>query len=189
MLRSFVVAVMVLAGGAAPSAAHAAAVMGDVVVDLFPAGASADLTLFESGALTADPAGAASLTLTGTLDTSGTTPAVTSGALALTDGGGADYLSGTLTGIAFLFSETGDDTVTLEIVPTSGSALADFQPLVIAMVVGEFGTTLADALDLGIAFADGHLALSQVPVPAALPLLATGLGALALWRRRRRANR
>jgi len=144
--------------------------------------------MVEAGLLKFDPAGAAFLSITATPDTADTRPMVASGSIAVPDSGGAEYLSGTLTEISFLLSATADDTLTLGIVPMWGTALASFDPLVVANIAGEFGASLDDALADGIGFASGRIELSQVPVPAALPLLATALGALAVWRRRRRAD-
>lgn len=178
VLASFVVIVALAIGFA--TGARAAVVNADADVFVTPLGGgqtaiSVSNDLF--GTVSSDPAGASFVTIDGTFETTNLfAPSLVSGEIVV-DGSGPDaFLTGTMTRAAF--STT--DSLVFSFEPTGGTAAFAFSPGFEARI---------DQLALGAdgfgGFAGaGTLEISQVPVPAALPLLGTGLGALLLWSRR-----
>ena len=72
---------------------------------------------------------------------------------------------------------------------TSGQAAANFKPNLVTLTFG--GYSIAPGADFLITFSSfNNGVVAATPLPAALPLFATGLGALGLlgWRRKRKAQ-
>jgi hypothetical protein len=89
------------------------------------------------------------------------------------------FTSGALVGLDRV--EVTDPDGNTTVVATDG--LGNFSASSFALNPGD-NTWVAKAFATDGSFAEAELTLTAVPVPAALPLLATALGGLAYWRRR-----
>ena len=113
------------------------------------------------------------------------------GALFVTQGGtGASFLSGDLWRVGYVIDPGGDDTLELWFRDLDGAAASAFLPFALVSVTGEFGD---DPIGAGFgAFAEpvevGFTVLSAIPLPAALPMLLSGLAGLFALRRSRRSG-
>ena len=176
----FAIALSVSMAAALP--ARAAFIAADANVSVTPTGGTTDILAFEVlGSVSSDPDGAESFTILGTFDTSPpASPSLVEGSITVNDSFFDDYLTGTMTAGAFDFEDPlSADSMSFSFTPTSGTAAYAFSPAFVADV---------DNLQLANVSGDfvgtGSVDVSQVPVPAALPLFASGLGAVALWVRR-----
>jgi hypothetical protein len=163
--------------------ARAAFIAADVNVSVTPDGGTTDILAFEVfGSVSSEPDGAEFLQIVGTFDTSvPASPSLDSGGIVVTDLLGSNYLTGTMTAGAFDFEDPlSADSMSFSFTPTSGTAAYAFSPAFVADIDGL--QLVADGS--GGFGGTGSVAVSQVPVPATLPLLASGLGAVALWVRR-----
>ena len=143
------------------------------------------LTFVSSGTgSTTAPAAASGLstTLTADLDSTGGVGAL-GGGFTITDG--PTFLAGDLQQSGFEITSGGRDTIGLLFAVTGGSAAAEFGPLVLATLTGDFGDDVAAVFGSGFT-APASLDLrpaTVVPLPATLPLLVGALALIALRRR------
>ena len=147
-----------------------------------------------SGTVTSDPAGAETISITGTFDTSNPAePSLVSGSIIVNEAGGAPYLTGDMTKGVFDFENPLDaDEMFFSFTPTGiggtpePSAVYAFSPVFEARIDGLSLTDISGGL--GFLDGTGSLNISQVPVPATLPLFISGLGALMFWTRRKQRS-
>jgi hypothetical protein len=174
-----------LMAAAAASPANAAFIVSDanVTVDIFLAN-SASVAVSSDGVVTSDPPGATSITINTLFDaTDPEQPAAIDGLgpeLVVAGGGGSLFLDGDITGLAFDASDPSAATrIDFTFTPVAGTEVAAFAPEILA---GVSDLQLTEPFP-GFLTGTGELNVSQVPLPGALPLLLSGLGALALGRR------
>ncbi|MEM1343915.1 MAG: VPLPA-CTERM sorting domain-containing protein [Pseudomonadota bacterium] len=103
--------------------------------------------------------------------------------------GGTSFLTGSALDVGFAFDANGEDIIEVLIGSLGGSAAGAFGPTALATITGEFGDDVgAFAGPIGF-FTPGSSIdvrpVGVIPLPAPALLLMTGLGALALARRRR----
>jgi hypothetical protein len=177
----FAIALSVSMAAALP--ARAAFIAADVNVSVTPDGGTTDIFAFDvSGTVSSNPDGAEFFQIFGTFDTSEpASPSLDSGSITVNDSSFKDYLTGTMTSGTFDFEDPlSADSMSFSFTPTSGTAAYAFSPAFVADI-----DNLQLSTDLFGGFAGtGSVDVSQVPVPAALPLFASGLGAFAFWVRR-----
>jgi len=101
------------------------------------------------------------------------------GALFVSTGTGASFLSGDLTKVGYTVDPAGDDTIELLFGNLDGASANAFRPLALLALAGEFGE---DPVGAGFgSFAnpvDVDFSVAAVPLPASLPLLFGGIGCL-----------
>ncbi len=101
------------------------------------------------------------------------------------------FLGGTISDVGSVFDADGEDRIEFLIDITGGSAAGSFGASVLAIFAGEFGAD-DGALVAGFGPVSTSISVAPVappaviPLPAALPMLLSGLGLAALMRRRRR---
>lgn len=179
------VAGLMAAAAASPASAAAIASDATVTVDLFSPSAAL-VSVASTGVVTSDPAGAASITIATTFDaTDPGNPVVLDQAgseLLVGGSGGLPFLTGEITGLTFDATDPSATTrIDFAFTPTAGTEVAAFTPAIFAGLSDLQLTELAPGSDFFTG--TGELNISQVPIPGALPLLLSALGALALGRR------
>ena len=177
----FAIALSVSMAAALP--ARAAFIAANVDVSVTPAGGTTDIFAIDvSRSVSSDPDGAEFFQIFGTFDTSPpASPSLVEGSITVNDSFFDDYLTGTMTAGAFDFEDPlSADSMSFSFTPTSGTAKDAFSPAFVA----DIDNLDLSADGLGGFTGTGSVDVSQVPVPAALPLFASGLGAFALWVRR-----
>ena len=174
-----------LIAAAAASPANAAFIVSDanVTVDIVLAN-SASVAVSSGGVVSSDPAGATSITINTSFNaTDPGNPAaidLPGSELVVAGVGGSLFLDGDITGLAFDASDPSAATrIDFTFAPVAGAEFAAFAPEILA---GVSDLRLTEPVP-GFLTGTGELNVSQVPLPGALPLLLSGLGALALSRR------
>ena len=98
------------------------------------------------------------------------------------------FLSGDLVDSGFVIDAAGEDSIELLYSIVGGSASANFGPQALAVVRGEFGSSISDLFATGFstqATVSINPITTPVPVPGSLPLLATAVIVFSSMRRRR----
>ncbi len=185
MPPAFVLMFCMIVVTALPSSARGATLTGEVDVQWFARGTDIDMLLIERSPLTSWPEGAHSIALTTHWTGPATAPTFVAGQLIVTDTSGGNYLSGVLDAATLSLNGPFDFNVTSQLTPDSGSALAYFGSPAALTVTGSFELSGLGSAQVEQAFRHGYatVSISPVPVPGALPLFVTALGAVALWRR------
>jgi len=176
-----------LIAAAAASPANAAFIVSDanVTVDIVLAN-SASVAVSSGGVVSSDPAGATSITINTSFNATdlGNPVVVDQAGSELLVGGsdGLPFLTGEITGLTFDATDPSATTrIDFAFTPTAGTEVAAFTPAIFAGLSDLQLTELAPDSDFFTG--TGELNVSQVPIPGAMPLLLSGLGALALGRR------
>lgn len=119
---------------------------------------------------------------------------IITGSMSMADGGAA-WLNGSLSALAFTNNASGDDTIELLFNGHTGAAAAEFGGLSVVTLTGEFGATPFDPtapLALSGVFGSARLnpatSSAVIPLPATGLILIGGLGALGVAARRRKTT-
>lgn len=141
-----------------------------------------------AGGTSSAPATAANLSISLTADI--TENGMFAGFGALNVGSTPDglFLGGLLSDVGFEIDPLGNDTLEFLFGDLTGGAASEFGPRALAVVTGEFGSSIPDLFASGFDSASADIRINAViPLPAALPLFATSFVLLGAVSARRRA--